>query len=166
MGELLPPALRGQGERETVSGSLQLPPDILLAGPARLHRQGMGNGQAAPGTPAPMLQSRPTLGSAERQCVGAESDTLCLPDCVSVSAAAHQPGSLPRQIPGRSRVPGIGTPRLSRCALATGTPTRQAFSDRPRGPRACPSACATGDVCGPGVHPGRLRSIQTTRTYS
>lgn len=45
MGELLPPALRGRGGREAVSGGLQLPPDIL-AGPARLHRPGTGTRQA------------------------------------------------------------------------------------------------------------------------
>lgn len=62
-------------------------------------------------------------------------------------------------------VPGIGTPRLSRCALATGTPTRQALSDRPRGARACPIACVIGGVCGPGVRPRRLRSVRTCDTH-
>lgn len=72
-------------------------------------------------------------------------------------------------------VPGIGAPRrLSRYALATGTPTRLALSLRPS---LCPgtqpppgrppsrlAACALGDVCGPGVRPRRLRRVQTTRT--
>lgn len=65
-------------------------------------------------------------------------------------------------------VPGIGAQRLSRCALATGTPTHEALSVGGHNhlPRARLAACVLRDVCGTGVRPRRLRSVQTTRTYS
>lgn len=82
MGELLPPALWGQGGRESVSGGLQLPTDIL-ADRARLHRPGIGgNRQAAPGNSSANAAISTHTGSEERLCVHTESVMLSLPDCV------------------------------------------------------------------------------------
>lgn len=83
MGELLPPALWGQDGRESVSGGLQLPTNIL-ADPARLHRPGMaGNRQAVPGnSSAKCCNLDPHRGPRRGCLVQTKGIMLSLPDCV------------------------------------------------------------------------------------
>lgn len=137
MGELLPPALRGQGGRGTVSGALQPPPDTR-ADPARRRRPGMGRaragrarelrGQGCNLDPHPGPRS---AGASIRRVFGCVCPARLR---LRVSKRLGSPARVPPPPDPRDApaVPEIGTPRRPRCVLATGTPTRRAL-----GPSQC-----------------------------